>query len=80
MRMTHNDMSGIAVGYVHSLNSPGCNTYAIYARFHRELSNGVWIRGSGIEKAFDDELMAVQWLQNLGCADDRIKICRRGLG
>lgn len=76
--MKHDVLAGFPTGYIHSLSSPGCNTHAVYARFHRELSNGVWIRGSAVEKAFDDELAAVKWLHVLGCADDRIKVCRCG--
>lgn len=69
---------GLPAGYIHSIICPGCNICACYARFHREYSDGTWIRGSEIEKPFDDELTAVQWLHGLGCSDDRITICRRG--
>ena len=77
--MKHDALAGLPTGYVHSLSYPGCDTHAIYARFHREYSDGVWIRGSEVEKAFDDESTAVQWLGSLGCMNDRIKICRRGV-
>ncbi len=77
--MKNGALVGLPTGYVHSITSPGCNICACYARFHRESTGGVWIRGSGIEKAFDDELAAVQWLRGLGCSDDRIKVCRRGI-
>lgn len=78
MVMKHDTLAGLPTGYIHSLSSSGCDMHAIYARFHREYSDGTWIRGSEIEKAFEDELTAVQWLQSLGCTEDRIKICRRG--
>lgn len=77
--MKHDVLAGLPTGYIHSLSCSGCNAHAVYARFHREISGGVWIRGSAVEKAFDDELTAVQWLYGLGCTDDRIKICRLGV-
>lgn len=76
--MKHDAIAGFPTGYVHSIIFPGCNICACYARFHREYSDGTWIRGSEIEKSFDDELIAVQWLRGLGCPDDRITIFRLG--
>ncbi len=77
--MKHDDLPGLPTGYIHLIIFPGCNICACYSRFHRELLDRTWIRGSEIEKVFDDELAAVQWLRGLGCSDDRIKVCRRGI-
>lgn len=77
--MRHDAIAGFPTGYVHSLSCPGSDTHAVYARFHREYSDGAWIRGSAVEEAFDDELTAVKWLHGLGCSDDRITVCRHGI-
>ena len=75
--MEHNDPAGLAAGYIHSLKSSISDTNACYARFRRiSSSTGAWIRGTGIEKPFENEQSAMEWLLSLGCTNDRIVICR----
>ena len=77
--MNADNSVGLPAGYIHSLIEPDNYIYPCYARFRREsAATGAWIRGSAMEKPFDNEESAREWLLSLGCTEDRIKVCRPG--